>query len=87
MVVVFAKVTNVINKTCASMRNHYFSNDPQTYSQSEILDKVGLKDITERDPVEEPKQCVERRLDQTRLICLLKDLTAELKDFRKFATH
>lgn len=52
----------------------------RTYASDEMVDDGSLEDVAERDPVEEAKHGLERRLDQTRLVGLLENLDAKVED-------
>lgn len=51
-----------------------------------MIDDSSLEDVTERDPVEETEHRLQRRLDETRLQCLLQDLDTELEDLGELLT-
>jgi len=56
-----------------------------TYSSDQDVDNCGLKDITERDPVEESQKGLKRGLNKRRLRSLFKDFRAKLENLRKLS--
>lgn len=56
-------------------------------ASSQQRNEVRLEDVAERDPVAEPEQRLQRRLDQTRLGGCVQNLLTELEDLRELITH
>lgn len=58
-----------------------------TYSRDENINDLGLKDITERNPVQESQQCLQSRPDQARLVGLLQNLITQVENLSEFCAH
>ena len=58
-----------------------------THPVNQIVDNPRLKDITQRNPVQESQERLERRLDQTRLLRLFQHLVTQVEDFLEFGAH
>jgi hypothetical protein len=52
--------------------------DEKTHAVQEDVDNRRLKDVPKWDPVHETEECLERRLDERRLLRLREDLLAKL---------
>ena len=59
----------------------------ETNPVQEQVDNGRLKDVSQRYPVEEAKECLQGRLNERSLLRLLKNLRAQLENFRELATH
>ena len=55
----------------------------ETHAADEVVDHGRLKDVAERDPVQEAEHRLESHLDQRRLVRLFEHFDAERKDFGK----
>lgn len=56
-------------------------------SGEESVDDRGFENVSQRDPVQKSKKSFEGRFHQTRLVCSVKNLGAQLEDRRKFRGH
>lgn len=59
----------------------------ETHPRQELVNNTGLEDIPKRNPVQEPKHCLQRGPNQTGLLSFLQHLEAQREDFRELPTH
>jgi hypothetical protein len=59
----------------------------RTHSRDQVVDDLRFEDIAQRNPVEEPQQRLQSRLDQTWLVGLFQHLVTQVEDLSELCAH